>query len=240
MRNSLVAQRLQRGDHCHVQFEATSLLGRIYLNAKYGLSLAVGRGGCDAITSKAYVQPDGTLFPCQDVAKEIGRHRDREAIHQAGVASWESDRFASIGQSTSAPSTYDGYTPCRSCPALGSLCTPCPLPGLRGKKVIQDACVRVMQRAKHEGISLNTGIRAAVESSAVDRLIQSPAFRRKVFSSDDPDTLLRESLDDETQRNELVSFRQDTVDQLRALLCTAINQLRDHDNAYSAQKDLVQ
>jgi radical SAM protein with 4Fe4S-binding SPASM domain len=216
-----LARRLQRGQHCNVQCEALSLLGKIYVNAKYGLSLPLGRGGCDAVTSKAYVQPDGALFPCQDVAREIGRQTERQHILHEGVSIWSSDRYAPIAHGVSSLSVYERYTPCNRCPALGTVCTPCPLPGIRGQRTVHQACLLVLGRAEQEGIDLTAGITSIIRSSFAERIIESPVYRRRLFSSSEPVSVLAAEGAVHGDAASLARFRDDTLAEVRQLLAQA-------------------
>jgi hypothetical protein len=75
---------MQLGTACNVQVEVVSLLGKVFLNEKYGLSIPIERGGCDAIASKAFVRANGSLFPCQEVAKTVAStSRKEESVTRA-------------------------------------------------------------------------------------------------------------------------------------------------------------
>ena len=174
-----LAERMQRGHRCNVQIDCVSLLGKLYLNARYGLQLHVGSSVCDAVTSKAYVQSTGSIYPCQDVANaSVGGPID-STFRDAAV------RNAAIANSICDLGVFANYTPCRSCPALGKLCTPCPLPGLRGAgHPVQGACVIALQRAKQHGIDLSAALAAAYDAYLGERLVASPECRRDFFSRD--------------------------------------------------------
>lgn len=179
---SLLA-RMQEGPHCHVQIEILPLLGKLYLNATENAGFEIGSGGCNAASTKAYVQPDGAVFPCQDVAKEVCKSETaRERFAKAGMGSWGSSGFRRLADAVSSGSAYAKYVPCNACPALGVLCNPCPLPGLRGQGITHENCSTYLSRAEAEGVDLRASIRRAAGTPLADRLIADPAARRRFFS----------------------------------------------------------
>lgn len=214
-----IVQRMKRSHHCNVQIETLTLLGKVYLNAKCDARLPLGRGGCDAITSKAYVQPDGTLFPCQDVAKEMVTHKDRESILNKGLSMWESEPYSGLAAAVESLGVYKDYVPCKACPALGVACTPCPLAGLRGHKFVQESCLGIMVRAKREGIDLSRGLKDGATSAGVERLVASPSFRKEFFGKP-PDTWIQEGVghDNPGTLRTLEAFRDTTLRSLQEVL----------------------
>jgi len=42
-----------------------------YLNKKYGTKFPITPGGCNALATKAFVQPDGAMFPCQELTDTV-------------------------------------------------------------------------------------------------------------------------------------------------------------------------
>jgi radical SAM protein with 4Fe4S-binding SPASM domain len=197
-------------------FSWISLLEKLYINGKYGTRFDVGRVGCNAIITKAYVQPEGTLFPCQDVAKEIGKGLRREQTKSAGLASW--DQFDTIASSLYSKDTYKNYVPCSRCPALGLLCLPCPLPGLRGLGNRQQQCVAAWGRAKKDGVDLRKAIERAASDSVVDRVRQDPLFRREFFSQSDPKQWLTRHGAQGNDSSALANFQGETLGEIVDLL----------------------
>lgn len=219
-----IARRLNSGRHCHVQIDIVSLLAKLYLNARYRLELFVERSGCDAVTGKGYAQPDGALFPCQDLATEIGKSDEREAVKSEGVSSLDSTRFNHLPRFLASRETYRRYVPCYGCPALARLCTPCPLPAIRGgaEHNQRGDCVEALRRAKANDIDLRTAIDEAVGRSAQDRLLQDAGFRQEFLTTGDAG-LLVESCRDDRKRNELVALRESVLAELQSCLEEALD-----------------
>jgi radical SAM protein with 4Fe4S-binding SPASM domain len=208
-------QRMKSRPHCNVQIEFLGLLEKAFLNSKFDANLPIYRAGCSATTSKAYIQPDGALFPCQDLAKAFGTE-DRSLAR--GTAQWASDRYARLPPALNSLEVFQRYIPCRTCPALGTLCVPCPLRGLENRgKVSQPECLQVMERAKSEGVDLRKGLRNAIALSWRSRILQDPGFRRRFFTE-----ALGDSVNGTTTTDEMRSFRSRVVDHLQATLSSIV------------------
>jgi len=216
---------------CHVQVEVVSLLGKAYLNARYNARISIRRGGCDAVSRKAYMQPDGALFPCQDVANAIGSSEERDTIQAQGIASWESDRFSPILAGTSSRDIYDSYVPCPSCPALGVLCTPCPLPGLKGAPMRHESCLVALRAAHRACVDLKPEIERAARASLADRIVQDPTFRTEFFTSGDVAGFLDRARCDPALARRLSRFSIDTMEELQSLLRAAAEAEGAHASA---------
>lgn len=218
--------RLQSGrPHCNVQIDIVGLLHRLYLNERFGLNQPVTRSGCNAVASKAYVQPDGTLFPCQDVAKAVGKRQARAEIQAEGVDTWNSSRYSSIALGLKTLEVYRNYVPCRSCPALGRLCLPCPLRGVRGEHAVQEECIDAYRRAKQDGIDLRAAIERSARGSATERIIEDPSYRLELFAAEQPEDFLRAGCEDEETRQRLSAFRDATLGEIQSLLRAGLEQV---------------
>ncbi len=210
---------------CNVQIDFVSLLAKLYLNARFGLKLACGRGGCDAVATKGYIQPDGAMFPCQDMAKAVGKTVDRERIRREGTRSLQSDRFLRIAREVLDGTIYRSYRPCNSCPALGRLCTPCPLGGIEGRTVVQSACIEAHRRAQRHGVDVSAALEAAAGGAARDRMLQDPRFRRAAFTTADPEAMFGDSCTAVAERERLTAFCEETIGDFQALLRDGLSRL---------------
>jgi radical SAM protein with 4Fe4S-binding SPASM domain len=217
------ARRLRGGDHCHVQYEALPILGKIYLNEKYGISLPVYRSGCDATTTKGFLQANGKLYPCQDTAPG-GTAASMASSVTGDRDDWKSPIGVKIANALTNPDTYQQYTPCNRCPALGLLCVPCPLSALNGRKVTHTDCERIMQKAITERISLERGTTLAAGSSVVDTLLNSPKSRSQFFFGPDPLAALSDSRYEQGYP-ELLALRSRILGETVALVEAAVAQL---------------
>lgn len=219
-----LAKRMKAAPHCNVQIEVLSLLGKVLLNAKYELGLPIQRAGCDAVSSKAYMQPDGSLFPCQDIAKTASESGNNSASREPN-SSLELAAFQSLARKIQDNETFRSFVPCAECPALGSLCVPCPLPAIRGEKVRKYDCIQVLKRAKREGVDFRSAIERSVSESLSAKILQSPVFRRDFFSTERPETLFQTvtATDDEASR--LRDFRDSTLSEFSDLLRAGAAQL---------------
>lgn len=213
-----LAERLLEKHTCNVQMGCVSLLARLYLNERYGLKLHVGSSACDAVTTKAYVQPDGAVFPCQDVANQLAAQENRGPVDSSFTSS--SEHNAAIAESVRGLAVFASYTPCSTCAALGKLCTPCPLPGLRGPgHPVHDACILAMRRAKKYGVDLSRGIDEAYQRYLGERIVDSPDFRREFFSRSASAHSSRTETTEEGA--DYASFQQQALTELSQLLLKA-------------------
>lgn len=156
------------------------------LNKKYGTSFAIhGGGGCSAGYSKGFLQPDGALFPCQDLARAALDSGKREEARRKGTDSWmERDEVEELRGSLFRKETYSSYKPCNRCPLLMTFCIPCPIPALRGDGIVKSDCIAEFSYAKKNGIDVARELEAHMQDYFRERVIHDPEFRERFITGD--------------------------------------------------------
>lgn len=200
---------------CNVQVDVVPLPGKLYLNGRFGVRLDCGRGGCNAITTKAYVQPDGMAFPCQDVAAQFTATQERGVLAADSANVWDATRFAEIPRQLTEMKIYENYVPCSGCPALGDLCVPCPLPGLRGQRMVQAPCIEAHRRAKQHDVDLRRAMDACRSGGQGGRLAQDAEFRARWFGEPDGQYATPEA-------EQLGQFRRQVTREIQSILNTGL------------------
>jgi len=156
-----IAQLIATGFKQHIQLGIGSPLNTEYLNKKYHINLPISPGGCNSLKMKGFIQPDGALFPCQELThyyilnqkkKEIAR----SSIPKQGFDSiWNSQNYVDLMQKMFNIDMKSCNTPCDRCKYIVSYCYPCPLPALRNNGTIHhESCMETLRRAKRDGIEL--------------------------------------------------------------------------------------
>lgn len=222
---SLAGRMAGSGVRCNVQIECANLLEKAYLGAKYGVDLAIGRSGCSAIIGKGFVQASGTFYPCQEVAKaaKAGLNGHKESSE----AGWED--YGDFARAVADRKTYASYKPCNTCPALGRLCVPCPLAGMRGGEYVNGRCSSIMNRARAEAVDLGAVLNCAFLRAPAERVVQDPGYRRSFFGSAVEVWLERENVDVETAKA-LREVHRDVLEEVRAILRASVSNTESSDN----------
>ena len=154
-----------------------------YLNKKYGTKFPISPGGCNALTTKAFVQPDGAMFPCQELTEYFTTRGGkkitipRQSVLDSGAKEiWESKLYNGLLSALFKPDALKNYVPCNQCKYLGSICWPCPLPSLRGDRLVMSSCYDAMKRMQDDGIVESSDVPISYQDM-VDRAANDPHFR---------------------------------------------------------------
>ncbi|HOO97838.1 MAG TPA: radical SAM protein [Caldisericia bacterium] len=185
-----LAQIISKGHPQHVQMGLGSPLAAEYFNRKYGTQFPITPGGCNALTTKTFMQPDGSLFPCQELTEffrsKNGRKIDvprRSVIDKGGAkAILDSPLYNGLLSAFFKPDALKNYVPCNQCKFLGSICWPCPIPSLRGDKLVMNNCLMMMKKMKEEGIDIGDTVPINYQE-VINRSAGDPIFRSNVFAN---------------------------------------------------------
>ena len=157
----------------------------LYINKKYNTNYSIDPGGCTAGYSKGFLQPDGALFPCQDLAKyalEINRRNEAE---QSGTKSWMDRKdVEELKTKMFSRKTYNKYKPCSKCPLLLVFCRPCPIAGLNNRGIYKKECEIELNYARNNGIDVQQEVNKRLVYSIQDRLVKDPSFRYLFIKND--------------------------------------------------------
>lgn len=128
-----------------------------YLNHYAGTQLPLLYRNCNAIVREAFLEPDGSLFPCFFIT-------DRGPLEKEGVLKserlrltnksleeiWHSPSFREahhILHHNDSDARHTKYRPCNDCRLFGVLCVPCPIFGcLKQSEIIQPLCELVRKQ----------------------------------------------------------------------------------------------
>lgn len=215
-----LAQIIAKGHPQHVQMGLGSPLVAEYLNHKYGTKFPITPGGCNALATKAFVQPDGAMFPCQELTEyfttKSGKKIDipRQSVLENGAnAIWDSKFYNGLLSAFFKPDALKNYVPCNQCKYLGSICWPCPIPTLRGDRLVMHTCSMMMKKMKDEGIDIGDKVSISYQE-VINRAAGDPPFRSSLVSN--PDQTLQfyhyqMTDDDKSKLTSLISAMQDTM-----------------------------
>ncbi len=199
-----LAQIIAKGHPQHVQMGLGSPLVAEYLNKKYGTKFPISPGGCNALTTKAFVQPDGAMFPCQELTEHFTTRGGkkitipRQSVLESGAKEiWEGKLYKGLLSSFFKDNALKDYTPCNTCKYLYSICYPCPIPTLRGDKLVMRNCMMVMRKMQQEGMATTSTVPISYQE-IINRAASEPLFRTQVITN--PDEVISEynySLEDQ-------------------------------------------
>jgi MoaA/NifB/PqqE/SkfB family radical SAM enzyme len=121
-----LAQIIAKGHPQHVQMGLGSPLVAEYLNKKYGTKFPISPGGCNALTTKAFVQPDGAMFPCQKLTEYFTTRGGkkiiipRQSVLDSGAKEiWESKLYNGLLSAFFKPDALKNYVPCNQVQVSG-------------------------------------------------------------------------------------------------------------------------
>ncbi len=156
-----IAKLIASGVKQHIQLGIGSPLTTEYLNKKYGINLPISPGGCNSLRMKGFIQPDGALFPCQELTSHFILNQKTKTIPRSSLtqdgfhAIWNSNEYLELFKKMFNVDMKKWNIPCNTCKYIYSHCYPCPLPALKGDGPIHHgSCIETLQRAKKEGIDL--------------------------------------------------------------------------------------
>ncbi len=181
-----LAVAIASGHPQQVQMGLGSPLVAEYLNRKYGTKFPITPGGCNALATKAFVQPDGSMFPCQELTDffitrsggKIEIPRQSVIINEAKDI-WDSKLYNGLLSAFFKPDALRNYVPCNQCKYLGSICWPCPIPTLRGGNLTMHECEITMGKMKQEGMDLGDSVPISYQE-VINRAAGDPPFRSQL------------------------------------------------------------
>ena len=217
-----LAQAISKGHPQHVQMGLGSPLVAEYFNRKYGTKFPITPGGCNALTTKAFVQPDGAMFPCQELTEYFttrsGKKVDmpRKSVLENGAKDiWDSKLYNGLLSAFFKPNALKNYVPCNQCKYLGSICWPCPIPTLRGDRLVMHTCAMMMKKMKEEGIDIGSTVPISYQE-IINRAAGDPPFRSQLVSNPE-----------ETIKNYHYSLSDDDKTNLTSLISRMQNQMKE-------------
>ena len=215
-----LAQIIASGHSQHVQMGLGSPLVAEYLNRKYGTKFPITPGGCNALATKAFVQPDGAMFPCQELTEYFttrsGKKIEmpRTSVLESGAKNiWDSKLYSGLLSAFFKSDALKNYVPCNRCKYLGSICWPCPIPTLRGDRLVMRNCQMIMDKMKKEGMELTDTVPISYQE-IINRAAGDPPFRSSLVA--DPEGTLdfyhyKVTDEDRSRLVSLISSMQDVV-----------------------------
>lgn len=208
--------------HCvHIQPGIVGNPILLYINKKFGTDFPIDPSGCDAGYSKGFLQPDGALFPCQDLAKIALEEKKRKKAEKEGTEQWmERDEVKELRKKIYSKDTYKDYKPCYTCPLLLTFCTPCPINGIQGNKQFKEDCAEEFKYARKKGVNVIKEIQKEMVKAFQHKVLIDPYFRKSFLQGDE--TLFEPFNFNNDQKKEVETFREKIVDDMVSTVCMSL------------------
>lgn len=156
-----IAQLIASGFKYNIQLGIGSPLTLEYLNKKYSIDLPILPGGCNSLITKGFIQPDGSLFPCQELTNSyhdnsVKKEISRNLILENGFDNiWNSKNYTQLFEKMFNVNVKEHNYPCNNCKYIYTYCYPCPLPSIKNNGINQHVgCIDTLKRAKIHNIDL--------------------------------------------------------------------------------------
>lgn len=225
-----IAEVISTGLKQHIQLGIGTPLLTEYLNKKYSINLPIIPGGCNALMMKGFIQPDGALFPCQEVTDFFYLNNERKNIIRTRILEhgfeniWNSKDYLNLFEKMFNIDMIKNNIPCNQCKYIYTYCYPCPLPILRGNGPIHHpTCIETLKRANRDNINLTDKDSFDVDlSTIVHKAVSDGNFRIKLFT--DPEGTLKQSrlsllAEEDLKLNKLIDgIEQDIDSELKNLI----------------------
>ena len=146
-----IAKKAKINDQ-HVQLGFLTPIEIEDLNEELGTDFPIYDSSCGALIDKGFIQPDGSLFPCQsltdtaDLPKVLGTMTRKSLINYEFNEIWDSPAMHRIKDLLFHPSIDQITLPCQFCKYYKVICYPCPITALRGSWSIFNDCMQAMDR----------------------------------------------------------------------------------------------